>query len=350
MINAFKHTRSEAEAKAALDSVGGTRLTTMMSSMLAGNVNHLRNLRSSMGTGTYAISVTPDAKGGMISHGRSNTEVWVTPTAGYNKANGDSNAPGFSRSSWGAMMGAERSINANTMLGISLGYDYARTEVLGATDETDTYNIDLYGTYRNGAWLNRASFGIGFHDFTNDRFVTVGDHFAHMSRGDANGTSLNFAYELSYTFQLDAKSTIAPLFTVESSLGWIGSYSEKGDIGNAGLHLDRQDAWATILGLGGRYTRDFNVMSSAPSARFEAMALMTFDVGDQGAPLTASFMGAPGRNFTVNPAANNRIGALIGAGATVPFNERLSAFGGTSFEFRSGTRDFTANIGVRYSF
>ena len=350
MINAFKHTRSEAEAKAALDSVGGTRLSTMMSSMLAGNVNHLRNLRSSMGTGTYAISVTPDAKGGMISHGRSNTEVWVTPTAGYNKANGDSNAPGFSRSSWGAMMGAERSLDANTMLGISLGYDYARTEVLGATDETDTYNIDLYGTYRNGAWLNRASFGIGFHDFTNDRFVTVGDHFAHMSRGDANGTSLNFAYELSYTFQLDAKSTIAPLFTVESSLGWIGSYSEKGDIGNAALHLDRQDAWATILGLGGRYTRDFSVISSAPSARFEAMALMTFDVGDQGAPLTASFMGAPGRNFTVNPAANNRIGALIGAGVTVPFNERLSAFGGTNFEFRSGTRDFTANVGVRYTF
>ena len=350
MINAFKHTRSEAEAKAALDSVGGTRLSTMMSSMLAGNVNHLRNLRNSMGTGSYAISVTPDAKGGMISHGRSNTEVWVTPTAGYNKANGDSNAPGFSRSSWGAMMGAERSLDANTMLGISLGYDYARTEVLGATDETDTYNIDLYGTYRNGAWLNRASFGIGFHDFTNDRFVTVGDRFAHMSRGAASGTSLNFAYELSYTFQLDAKSTIAPLFTVESSLGWIGSYSEKGDIGNAGLHLDRQDAWATILGLGGRYTRDFSVISSAPSARFEAMALMTFDVGDQGAPLTASFMGAPGRNFTVNPAANNRIGALIGAGATVPFNERLSAFGGTSFEFRSGTRDFTANIGVRYSF
>ena len=350
MINAFKHTRSEAEAKAALDSVGGTRLSTMMSSMLAGNVNHLRNLRNSMGTGSYAISVTPDAKGGMISHGRSNTEVWVTPTAGYNKANGDSNAPGFSRSSWGAMMGAERSLDANTMLGISLGYDYARTEVLGATDETDTYNIDLYGTYRNGAWLNRASFGIGFHDFTNDRFVTVGDHFAHMSRGDANGTSLNFAYELSYTFQLDAKSTIAPLFTVESSLGWIGSYSEKGDIGNAALHLDRQDAWATILGLGGRYTRDFSVISSAPSARFEAMALMTFDVGDQGAPLTASFMGAPGRNFTVNPAANNRIGALIGAGVTVPFNERLSAFGGTNFEFRSGTRDFTANVGVRYTF
>ena len=350
MINAFKHTRSEAEAKAALDSVGGTRLSTMMSSMLAGNVNHLRNLRNSMGTGSYAISVTPDAKGGMISHGRSNTEVWVTPTAGYNKANGDSNAPGFSRSSWGAMMGAERSLDANTMLGISLGYDYARTEVLGATDETDTYNIDLYGTYRNGAWQNRASLGIGFHDFTNDRFVTVGDRFAHMSRGAASGTSLNFAYELSYTFQLDAKSTIAPLFTVESSLGWIGSYSEKGDIGNAALHLDRQDAWATILGLGGRYTRDFSVISSAPSARFEAMALMTFDVGDQGAPLTASFMGAPGRNFTVNPAANNRIGALIGAGVTVPFNERLSAFGGTNFEFRSGTRDFTANVGVRYTF
>ncbi len=350
LVNAFKHTKSEAEAKAALDAAGGTRLSTMMSSMLAGNINHLRTLRGSMGTGNYAITVTPDAKGGMISHGRTSTEVWVTPTHAFNKVNGDYNAPGFSRSAWGAMMGAERSVDANTMLGIALGYDYARTEVMGATDETDTYNIDLYGTYSDGAWNNRASFGIGFHDFTNDRYVSVADRFSHMSRGGTTGTSLNFSYELSYIFQLDDKSTIAPLFTFESTLGWIGSYSEKGDIGNAGLHVDRQDAWATVLGFGGRYTREFTALKNAPAANFEAMALMTFDVGDQGAPVTASFLGAPGRHFTTKPAANSRVGAMLGGGVNIPINDRLTGFGGTTFEFRSGTRDFTANVGVRYTF
>lgn len=350
MIDAFKHTKSEAEAKAALESVGGMRISTMMSSMLAGNISHLRNLRGSMGTGTSTTTLTSDGKGDLINKERSVTEVWVTPTMAYNKVNGDRNSPGFSRSAWGAMMGAERSINPSTMFGLSLGYDSARTEVMGAIDESDTYNIDIYGIYRDGNWQNRVSLGVGFHDLDADRFVTVGDRFARMSRGSATGTSLNFSYELSYAFQLDNKSSIAPLFSMESSMGWIDSYSEEGDIGNAGLHVGSQDAWSTILGLGGRYTRNFTMISDAPSARFEAMALMTVDVGDQGAEVSASFLGAPGREFIINPASQNRIGAMVGASLTVPFSGSLSGFGGSTFEIRNGTRDVTANIGLRYSF
>ncbi len=350
MINAFDHTHSAAESKAALDSVGGLELGTMMSSLLAGNISHLRTLRSSIGNGTYSASVTFDGKGGLSRATQTNTEVWISPTTAYNKGAGDGNAPGFTRNSWGALMGIERSLNSCTLVGAAFGYDYARTEDFGATNEADTYNIDFYGTHNCGAWTHSMTLGVGFHNFDNDRFVTVGDRFARAAKGGTSGMSLNFSYELARKFTLDRKSSISPLFTMESSLAWIGKYAEEGSIGNAGLRIDRQDAWSTILGLGGRYEREFGVFEKAPKASFNAMALVTFDVGDQGAPISASFQGAPGRTFTIQPVSNERVGALLGAGVSVPFTERLSGFGGSSLEFRDGTRSLNANVGVRYTF
>lgn len=346
MMDALDTTRSSDDARAALDSAGGVSLTTTMGSLIAGGINHLRTLRSSMGDNVYRVGLAGSESGPAAV----NTDMWFSPVTGYNRAASDSNAPGFSRSSWGGLMGLERRLTQNALAGLALGYDHARTSVTGERYESDHCTIDLYGSFRSGQWQHRASVGVGFHDFVNDRFVTVGDRFGRESRGRTDGLSLNLSYELSYEFALGETSSIAPLFTIESSLNRIDGYSEGGAIGNAGLTLAKQDAWATVLGMGVRHTQRLFLFNGAPAATVELSALLTADVGDQGASVEASFLGAPGKNFTLAPASMNRVGGLIGAGMTVPVTERFSTFGGINFEFRDDTRDLNANAGVRYIF
>lgn len=350
LVDAFNYTQSEGESKKALEDAGGTRLTTVMASMLAGNHSHLRQLRGSMGSGTASATLLHDGKRSWYET-PSTTTVWVDAVNSYNKLNPDGNAPGFKRTAWGGLMGIEQTVRPDSLLlGLSVGYDYARTEVLGGKDDVDNWYFDFYGKWKRGDWSSRASVGMGFHDFTNDRYVNVANSFARQGRGGTDGYSLNMSYELAYAFHVDSSSTLEPLFMVESSAGWIDSYTESGEIGNAGLHVENQDAWSTILGLGVRYGKNFTWVADVPAARVEATAMVTADIGDQGSNVRASYIGAPAYIYNLDSAKRDRIGTLWGVGLTVPMTESFSVFGGSSLEFHSGTRDFTANLGVRYSF
>lgn len=348
--NALTLTKSGDEARTALDTIGGLRLTSMMSSLLAGSTNHMRTLRDAMSSGAY--------RGFLAATGKtSGTDVWVTPTAGYNRVDSDGNAPEFTRQSWGGMIGVDRAMgdmiapeNGVLVAGLALGFDHASTDVLGAKDDSDSYTLDLYASYQKGAWLHRASLGGGFHQFDMDRQVVVGDKYNKTGSASTNGMSVNLAYELSYAFKINDSSVIMPLFTVESSFASIDGFSETGGLGNASLNVKSQDAFSTVFGLGTRYAKTFGLFSKAPRASFEVTALVTGEVGDQGAPVKASFLGTPGHSYKLDPASSSRIGFLIGAGLNVPVSNSVSVFGGGTFEVRSETSDVSGNIGVRYSF
>lgn len=350
LVDAFNYTQSEAEAKRALEDAGGNRLTTAMASLLAGNHSHLRQLRDSMGTGIASTTLVRDGKRSWLEP-QNTTSIWVDAVYSHNKLNSDGNAPGFSRDAWGGILGIEHTVRPDSLvLGVAFGYDYSRTEVQGSRDNADNWYLDLYGKWKSGNWNSRASVGMGYHDLTNNRFVNVANRFARHGQGGTNAYSLNLGYELSYTFHVDRSSTLEPLFMVESTAGWIDGYTESGDIGNAGLRVEDQDAWSTILGLGARYAKNFTWVTNAPQARFEATAMATVDVGDQGSTVRASYIGAPGYAYNLDSAKRERAGALLGAGLVVPVSESVSFFGGSTLEFHSGSRDLTANMGVRYSF
>lgn len=350
LIDAFNYTRSEAEAKRALEDAGGNRLTTTMASLLAGNHSHLRQLRDSMGTGIASTTLVRDGKRSWLEP-QNTTSIWVDAVYSHNKLNSDGNAPGFSRDAWGGILGIEHTVRPDSLvLGVAFGYDYSKTEVQGSRDNADNWYFDLYGKWKSGNWNSRASVGVGYHDLTNNRFVNVANRFVRHGQGSTDAYSLNLGYELSYTFHVDRSSTLEPLFMVESTAGWIDGYTESGEIGNAGLRVEEQDAWSTILGLGARYARNFTWVSNAPQARFELTAMATVDVGDQGSTVRASYIGAPGYSYNLDSATRDRLGALLGAGLVVPVSESVSFFGGSTFEYHSGSRDLTANMGIRYSF
>ncbi|MEG0334178.1 MAG: autotransporter domain-containing protein, partial [Akkermansia sp.] len=363
MLAAFEHTQSKEEAKQALESVGNIGLTTQMSQQLESNLNHLRLLRSAIGSAMPAVipsATNMDQKGNLIKpmfDGRN--QAWGQATGGTTKLAGDGNGSGYDMNTWGAAIGYERAFTRSFTAGLAFSYENAHIMtknpyVGNSSYDSDDYYIDLYAKWQKGAWQMNGSLGFSCMDYDMDRSVNVAGGtpagFNRGATGSTTGMGLNLSYELSYDIVLNKTTMVQPLFTIESSANKIDGYTEGGNIGNAGLVVDDQDAWMTVVGLGGRFIKDFTLLPNAPQARFQFRALMTASIGDQASTVDASFKGAPGTMFRMNGSDPQRLGGLIGADLTVPVSTRTAVFMGSSYEVKGSDHNIMGNVGVRMTF
>ncbi len=354
VLDSLRYTTSSGETLSALNSLGGMGLTTVMSSLLDGGLVHNRNLRNMMGRNNATRQSMLDPKSGQMCYTgawKPGMSVWLSPFTSFSRRGSASSAPGFDRDSWGGMLGAEYSMNENLLLGLAAGYERSRiTDVSQFRDRTDNYYIDLYAGYRYRGWYTRAGIGIGLHDMDHKRSVSIGGDrpFSGTAKSSPDAITFNAFYELSYDFRIAERTTLAPLFTVDSMAGWVDSYSESG-LGSAGLNVGSQDAWGVLFGLGARLTHRFTAFTNEAPATVMLEALVTLDAGDQGSTVNARFQGG-GNRFHLDYAEPDRCGGLVGMGLDIPMSRHWSMFGGANFEFRGGSREFNANVGMRYSF
>lgn len=355
VLTALAHTTSEGQALAALDSLGGVSNTALMSSVLEGALDHTRNLRQMAGqNGATRIELKGSDECCRRYHTTPATELWFAPTAGYTRISGAEGVPSFGRQGYGAMLGVDRSLTPELLLGLSCGYEYSKINITGAQKSTgDNYYLDLYGRVNKGRWAHSFSVGVGVHELMHKRNVGVAGlaPFAGGTKGDISGMSLNLSYEAAVNFRVSDRATLAPVFTIDSTAAWLDSYTETG-MGNAGLSVNRQDAWSTVLGLGARYSYEFRALTNRTSKRsvLTAQAMLTLDTADQGSSVKAHFIGAPGYDFTQNGPSRDRVGGLLSVGVDLPVTDSWSGFGGVSYELRNDYRSVDGHIGVRYSF
>ncbi|MGN0869163.1 MAG: autotransporter domain-containing protein [Akkermansia sp.] len=355
VLNALAHTTSEGQALAALDSLGGVNNTALMTSVLEGALDHTRNLRQMAGqNGATRIELKGSDECCRRYHTTPATELWFAPTAGYTRIGGAEGVPSFGRQGYGAMLGVDRSLTPEVLLGLSCGYEYSKINITGAQKSTgDNYYLDLYGRVNKGRWAHSFSVGVGVHELMHKRNVGVAGlaPFAGGTKGDISGMSLNLSYEAAVNFRVSERATMAPVFTIDSTAAWLDSYTETG-MGNAGLSVNRQDAWSTVLGLGARYSYEFRALTNRTRKRsvLTAQAMLTLDAADQGSSVKAHFIGAPGYDFTQNGPSRDRVGGLLSVGVDLPVTDSWSGFGGVSYELRNDYRSADGHIGVRYSF
>ncbi|MGN0836041.1 MAG: autotransporter domain-containing protein, partial [Akkermansia sp.] len=329
VLYALAHTTSEGQALAALDSLGGVNNTALMTSVLEGGLDHTRNLRQMAGqNGATRIELKGGDECCRRYHTTPATELWFAPTAGYTRIGGGEGVPSFGRQGYGAMLGVDRSLTPEVLLGLSCGYEYSKLNITGAQKSTgDNYYLDLYGRVNRGRWQHSFSVGVGVHELMHKRNVGVAGlaPFAGSTKGDISGMSLNMSYEAAVNFRLTEHSTLAPVFTIDSTAAWLDSYTETG-MGNAGLSVNRQDAWSTVFGLGARYSYAFRALTNRTSKRsvLTAQAMLTLDAADQGSSVKAHFIGAPGYDFTQNGPSRDRVGGLLSVGIDLPVTDSWS--------------------------
>ncbi len=351
---ALAHTGSEAEALAALSSLGGAGIATTMAAQMDASREHMRTLRGAIGQ--PQMHYTPASGKGGLAQWEQEKNLWAMATGNSgNLGNDGRGGMGYTRHDAGVLAGADVTLNHNTLVGVAAGYSRSHVESCGQTNSADHYFVDAYGRYNHGNWSHSATLGVGVYDWDLKRTVHVATadlyaDFNGQGRGQAKGMGLNFSYEVAYNIELRENHTLAPVFQIESSYNHLSGYREYGTLGNAGLDVDFKDTVTATLGLGARYAYAFEGFgNSARKGHVAGRVMAILDAADNNAEMTGRFIGS-GAGFSTESTKHSRMGLLIGADALVPVSKDWSVFGNASFEIREDFRDVSAGVGVKYTF
>lgn len=160
---------------------------------------------------------------------------------------------------------------------------------------------------------------------------------------------MNLLQEFAYQFTLSETSGVQVYAALESSLNKIDGFSETG-ADTASLVADDQNAWATDVNIGARYTTAFNLVDFAPKASFSAHAGLVMSVGDTAENIRLHFAGAPNCRYIQSAADRERLGYTVGAGLNVPLDKNISLFVSGSAILRGDSHELNANVGMQFGF
>lgn len=349
-IASIVRSRDVNAVKAQLNSLSGHEYATAMSSQIDGNMGHLRRLRASMGKGVPLGAVTSYVqnevvcnKGGDVSATTAITDMrrWRVGVQGFyedSKIDADSHGDGYDRSEAGAMLVAEYFVDEGMTVGGALSYGRTSLGVDGARRRhEDNTRFDLYSLCGKDRWTFATSIGMGFHTHQMRRM--------HLDSVDADGYAINFMHEAAYSLKRTETSNWQIFGAVESSWNHMDSFRERG--GANALYIRKQDAWATDVSMGLRYSVALDPIGDAPAGVF---SIQTGAVGSVGDLTPAVKMSMNGVDYRQECASRDRWGWEIGASLELPVSSSVSFFGTAEAIIRDGSHSIDGQVGMRVSF
>lgn len=348
LIDAFDYTRSEGDVLRALDSVSGRNNTLAQHAMMDGNRHHLETLRSSMGMPSCEEASSADSR---LQVSKDST-VWMSYTGGYDFINGDYNMDDYTRSFQGGLLGYERTLDCNFLVGIDFGFENAISRTMETKFDANTYFIDLYLGAKTGIVNHKFSVGVGIYDFDTERDVNVAaaSHtFMKKATGSMTGTAINVVYEISSDFQIYRRSKVTPFLAANFSANQLNDLREK-NIGDAGLMTSFDDVSQFDLALGARFVQEFSLIANQEPATFVASLAARGEFSDHQPEVENRFIADPDLKFRSRSLKRAPFFIQVGSGLSVPFANQWTAQIGGSGEFGNDRASVNGNIGVRYSF
>lgn len=349
-LAALVESRDEGAVKAALNALSGHEYATAMSSQIDGNMGHLRRLRASMGMGhslgrttTYVENGMVDEKGMSLASPMEVTDVrrWRVGVQGFyaqTKVDADSHGDGYDRAEAGGLLVAEYMASDTATMGVALSYGRTSLDTdHSARRHEDNTRLDVYSLYGVDRWTFATSLGMGLHTHDMKRWN------AHSS--DADGYSINFMHEVAYRVMQTESATVQLFGAVQTSWNHMDSVRERGGV--APLYMRDQDAWATDVLMGARYSMQLTPWNDAPAGLFMLQAGATGSVGDVN---PAVKLRMDGYDYRQECAQRDRWGWEIGVGLDVPVSNTVSLFGTAECIFRGDSHSVDGQVGVRVAF
>ena len=324
-------TRDEAALKELLDALGGAEYATLMSSQQDAARGHMRRLRGSTGSG-YALAGTK-------------TRAYIEAYTNRSDVDGDSSGRGYEMTENGGQfvlefLGEEK---------VSGGFAVAsgRTKLQpdgGLSQKGDNTYVDAFLVCREGGYTGKTSLGVGVHSYDLERNV-----MGNAVRAQADGSSVNFMHESAYAMALDESNSVQVFGAVESSMGKLGAFHEKG-ADTASLQVKGQDAWMTTLSVGARYHYRFAAVDAAPAATLSLQAGVEYKLGDTESEVEMSFSGARRNGFKQSGTKRDTFGYNLGASLHVPVSARAAVYASGDAVLRGDSSEVNANVGVQLAF
>ena len=266
---------------------------------------------------------------------------FVTGIGEFTKVDDTSVAHGYYLPTGGVIFGADYRVSPNFAIGLTGGYAHTNGDLLYSSLDVDGGTIGAYATaFGSGFYINAAATGV-FNDYESHRDALLGD-----AQGDTNGRDFNALVTAGYEWKKGAL-TIGPTASFQYTYVEFDGFTEHGSL--LPLTFNDQNAESTRTALGAKISYDWHVGHIL--VRPELRAAWQHEFGDTENSIVASFANGAGNSFTVDGPAIGRDSLLIGAGAAVLFNDRVSVYAYYDGELaRSNYSSNNVSAGVRVSF
>jgi outer membrane autotransporter protein len=268
--------------------------------------------------------------------------VFVTGLGEFTSVDDTSIAPGYNFSTGGLTFGVDYRVSPNFAIGLTGGYAHTNADLVnnGGLD-VNGGTIGAYATgFAGGFYVDAAAFGV-FNGYDSHRTALLG-----TASGNTDGQDFNALVEAGYDWKRGGL-TIGPLASFQYTYVGLDSFTEHGSL--APLNFNNQNAESTRTALGAKASYDWHVGHVV--VKPELRAAWQHEFGDTDYSIVSRFASGAGNSFTVNGPAIGRDSLLIGAGAAVLLNDRVSVYAYYDGELaRTNYSSNNVSAGVRVNF
>ena len=348
VLEALGHTRSEADAKLALDSLSGAGLAGLQKAIAEDAKEHMQTLRATMKALNADVQRRYDENG--IIPGVQSSAISASVTGGTAELSGDENCGDYTRSSFGGMVAMAHALYNGWTFGSSFAFSYADAECGDVNMDGEFIYVDLAMMHKGKRLSQTGTIGASFINFDTERDVRVnapGHSFAGRAEGSTSAVAINMSYEMAYDLiKSDDGHRLGSVVMAEATFAQIDGMTESG-LGNAGVNAEFDDVASLTFGIGARYTYEFGAKDNPGYFNLDVMAVA--EAGDNTPKVNNMFIGGGQTYELVGPEAGT-IGLRLNAGVLLPIGQQTGIFGNVTSEFRSEQTSVGGSVGVKYSF
>jgi len=268
--------------------------------------------------------------------------VFVTGLGEFTSVDDTSIAPGYNLSTGGLTFGVDYRVSPHFAIGLTGGYSDTNADLVnnGSLD-VNGGTIGAYATaFGGGFYIDAAATGT-FNGYDEHRTALLG-----TASGNTDGRDFNALAAAGYDWK-SGGLTIGPTVSYQYTYVEFDGFTESGSL--APLTFSDQNANSSRTALGAKASYDWHVGHVV--VKPEIRASWQHEFGDTDYSIVSRFANGAGNSFTVNGPAIGRDSLLIGAGAAVLFNDRVSVYAYYDGELaRTNYSSNNVSAGVRVSF
>jgi autotransporter-associated beta strand protein len=268
--------------------------------------------------------------------------VFVTGLGEFTSVDNTSIVPGYNLSTGGLTFGADYRVSPNFAIGLTGGYAHTNADLVNSGSlDVDGGTIGAYATgFASGFYADAAAFGV-FNGIDDHRSALLG-----TASGDTDGRDFNALVAAGYDWNKGAL-TIGPTVSYQYTYVEFDGFTEQGSL--APLTFGGQNANSSRTALGAKASYDWHVGHIV--VKPELRAAWQHEFGDTDYSIVSRFANCVDNSFRVTSPAIGRDSLLIGAGAAVMFNDRVSVNAYYDGELaRTNYSSNNVSAGLRFTF
>jgi len=294
------------------------------------------------------VSTMLDASEPQIANAQAQASPWGGFAKGFgafNNRDSDNNAVGFQANTAGGILGIDRQINDNLLIGglIGYGHTFLDFDQNRGDGDIESFRLGPYVSYNHADFFIDGSATFGYHLNDINRRSTAGG-MNRQNNADYDAWDFNLALNLGYDFEVATRTWLTPIASLEYLYYQSDSYVETGNAGSA-LAVDSASVDSLRLGVGARAAHAIELDKFTLVPELSVQYIHEF-LGD--ADLSARFVGGP-TGFTINSKGQDH-SLAVGVGATAILSDKFSAYVRYDGEYNHEGETHAVTVGINFRF